>query len=115
MAVSNLQMLTIIETMEAFLDRKRPPEHIRPQLDINYKIEDQSVIINEIRPQWNNTAIIREHGVAKATFIKSKNQWKVFWLRADLKWYPYDPKPLVKALSDFTRLVEEDKHHCFWG
>lgn len=28
MAVSNLQVLDIIEVMEAFLERNRPPEHI---------------------------------------------------------------------------------------
>jgi hypothetical protein len=39
MAVTNLQVLDIIEVMEAFLERKRPPEHIRPKLDIGYKIE----------------------------------------------------------------------------
>ena len=41
MAVTNLQVLDIIEVMEVFLERKRPPEHIRPKLDIRYKIEGQ--------------------------------------------------------------------------
>lgn len=39
MAVTNLQVLDIIEVMEAFLERKRPPAHIRSKLDIGYKIE----------------------------------------------------------------------------
>lgn len=38
MAVDNLQVLDIIEVMEAFLEKARPPEHIRPQLDLGYKI-----------------------------------------------------------------------------
>lgn len=115
MAVTNLQVLEIIEAMEAFLERRRPPEHIRPKLDITYKIEGQSVVINTLRPQWNDPSRIIESGVAKATFVKSQNQWKVFWLRANLKWYPYDVKPTVTTLSDFIKLVEEDKHACFWG
>lgn len=115
MAVSNLQVLDIIEVMEAFLEKKRPPEHLRSKVDITYKIDGQSVIINEVRPQWNLPNVSREHGVAKATFVKGKNQWKVFWLRANLKWYPYDPKPTVKSLADFTNLVLEDRHACFWG
>jgi hypothetical protein len=115
MAVDNLQVLDIIEVMEAFLERKRPPAHIRPKLDIGYKIEGQSIIIHEIRPFWNDSSKTIYPEVAKATFVKAKNHWKVFWLRANLKWYAYDPKPTVKTLKDFVTLVEEDKHGCFWG
>jgi hypothetical protein len=115
MAVSNLQVLDIIEVMEAFLERRRPPEHIRSKLDIGYRIEGQSIVIYTIRPFWNDASKIQHSEVAKATFVKAKNHWKVFWLRADLKWYVYDPKPTVKTLTDFVKLVEEDKHACFWG
>ena len=115
MAIDTLQTLDIIEVMENFLARKRPPEHIRPKLDIDYKIEEQSIIIFEKRPQWDKPEIIREHGVAKTTFVKAKNQWKVFWMRADLKWHSYTPKPIVNFVEEFIKLVEEDKQHCFWG
>ena len=115
MAIDILQTLDVIEAMENFIARKRPPEHIRPQLDIGYKIEGQSIIIFEIRPQWNKPEIILEHPFAKITFVKTKNSWKVFWMRADLKWHSYTPTPAVKTVLEFTKLVEEDKHHCFCG
>lgn len=115
MAVENLQVLDIIEVMEAFLERQRPPEHIRPKLDVGYKIEGQSIIIHEIRPLWDDASKIIYPEVAKTTFVKAKNHWKVFWLRADLKWHAYGSKPAVKTLSDFVELVEEDAHGCFWG
>ncbi|MCO5233361.1 MAG: DUF3024 domain-containing protein [Chitinophagales bacterium] len=115
MAINILQTLEVIEAMENFLSRKRPPEHIRNQLDIGYKIEDQSIIVFEIRPQWNKPEVIREHPFAKTTFVKAKNHWKVFWKRADLQWHSYPPQPTVKSLIEFTQLVEEDKHHCFFG
>lgn len=115
MAVNNLQVLEIIEVMEAFLERQRPPEHIRPKMDIGYKIEGQSIIIHEIRPLSNDSSKIIYPEVAKATFVKAKNHWKVFWLRSNLKWYTYDPKPIVKTLREFLTLVEADKHGCFWG
>lgn len=54
MPADNFQVLDIIEVMEAFLERKRPPEHIRPKLDIGYKIGGQS--IHEIRPFWNDSS-----------------------------------------------------------
>ena len=115
MVINILQTLDVIEAMENFITRKRPPEHIRPKLDIGYKIEEQSIIVFEIRPQWDKPEIIREHPVAKTTFVKTKNHWKVFWMRADLKWHSYTPTPTVKTIAGFTNLVEEDKHHCFWG
>lgn len=107
--------LGVVDTMENFLSRIRPPEHYRPKLDIGYTIEGQSVYVSEIRPQWDQPEIIRAYPIAKATFIKAKNHWKVYWIRADLKWYSYTPKPTVKTISAFTKLIEEDTHHCFWG
>lgn len=115
MALDILKTVDVIEAMENFLARKRPPEHIRPKLDLGYQINQQSIIINEIRPQWNKPEIIREFGVAKATYVKSKNYWKVFWKRADLQWHSYTPRPTVTTIAEFTHIVEEDRHHCFWG
>ncbi len=115
MAIDILQTLEVIEVMENFLIRKRPPEDIRNQLDIGYKIEDQTIIIFEIRPQWNKPETNLEHPFAKTTFVKANNNWKVFWMPADLKWHSYSPQPTVKRLIEFTNLVEEDKHHCFFG
>ena len=115
MAIDVLQTLDVIEAMENFIARKRPPEHIRPKLDIGYKIEDQSIYVLEIRPQWDKPEVIKEYPVAKATFVKTKNHWKVYWMRANLQWHSYSPKPTVKTIAEFTKLVEDDKHHCFWG
>lgn len=115
MAIDALQTLDVIEAMENFIARKRPPEHIRSQLDLGYKIEGQSIFIFEIRPQWDNPEVIREHPVAKTTFVKAKNHWKIFWMRADLNWHSYSPEPIVNSVNEFCKLVEEDKHHCFFG
>jgi hypothetical protein len=115
MAMDNLHTLETIEAMENFIARKRPPEHIRHQLDIGYKIENQDIIVYEIRPQWNKPENILQHPFAKTTFVKAKNHWKVFWMRGNLKWDTYSPKPTVKTIREFVKLVEEDKHHCFFG
>jgi hypothetical protein len=115
MTLDGLHTVDIIETMENFLESERPPADMRSQLDINYLIEGQSVIINEVRPAWENKDEYREYPVAKATYVRTKNHWKVFWLRADFKWYAYPPQPIVQTLQEFSQLVKEDKHHCFWG
>lgn len=115
MSLDALQVVDVIEVMENYIQSKRPPEPIRSKLDIGYAIDGQSVIIFEIRPRWDAPTIILESPVAKTTFVKTKKHWKIFWMRADLKWHSYSPKPMVKKIKDFVRIVEEDKYGCFWG
>lgn len=115
MALVLTNMVDIIEIMENYVENIRPPEHIRPKLDISYTIENQSVILQELRPAVINPAMIMKLDYAKATFVKSLNKWKVYGMRGNLKWTRYDPKPTVRNLEEFTRLVEEDKYHCFKG
>ena len=113
--MDHLKTVEIIETMEGFMERERPPEEIREEVDMGYKIEGQSVIIFEIRPAWHKPDVILELPFAKATYVIAKDQWKTFWLRSNGNWDPYTPTPVVKSLNEFTALVEEDAHHCFFG
>ena len=43
-----------IEEIENYLSYIRPNEEMRAQLDIGYRIEKQSVIIFEVRPDWRD-------------------------------------------------------------
>jgi hypothetical protein len=115
MALALENTVAIIELMENYVEGIRPPLNIRHKLDINYKIEGQSVFLLEIRPSFQNPEIIKESGYAKATFVKSENKWKVYWMRANLKWTIYEPAAKVKTLKEFIMVVEEDKYHCFKG
>jgi len=113
MAIDPFQTLDVIEIMEQFLERNRPPEHIRKDLDIGYRIDNQSVIIFEIRPAFLNPSEISEQDFAKATYIKSRDLWNIYWMRSS-GWYPYKP-PEMKTLHAFVKEVEEDPKACFKG
>lgn len=76
---ADLDRKRIENAMAAFLAKRRPPPHIRPQVDLGYRLIEQSVEIFEVRPQWDNPSIIREHPFAKATYVRTQNLWKVFW------------------------------------
>jgi hypothetical protein len=115
MTLNLANTVDIIELMENYVERIRPPHHIRNELDIGYKIENQSIILLEIRPSFRNPKELTESGYAKATYVKSESNWKVYWMRANLKWTLYEPQPKVKGLKDFIELVQEDKYHCFKG
>ena len=88
---------------------------MRNKLDISFRISGQSSEIFEIRPQWDNPSIKREGPLAKATYVKSKKIWKLFWMKADLKWHRYDPLEHTKSLEKILDKIGQDPHGCFWG
>ena len=114
-------MLTEFDTkrceklVSEFIERRRPPAHIRAKLDLAFRISGQSVEIFEVRPNWRDETNIREHPIAKATYNQSNRKWKVFWRRADLKWHRYEPNGEVTRIEDFIEVVDKDEHGCFFG
>ena len=115
MAFNDLDRKRIEKAMTPFLDKRRPPPHIRPQLDIGYRLIEQSVELFEIRLQEDDPTIIREPPFAKATYVGTQNLWKVFWKRADLKWHGDKPALTVKSIEDFLAVVDAAPHGCFFG
>ena len=115
MALHLENTVDIIELMENWMERIRPPRDIRSDLDISYKIDNQSIILFEIRPSFGNPLELIEIPYAKTTYVKSENIWKVYWMRGNLKWTLYEPRPTVKTLKVFMKLVDEDKYFCFKG
>ena len=110
-----LQTAEVIEACENLLQKRRPPENMRHQVDLAYRIDNQSVFIYELRCRWDRKDEFIESPIAKTTWVKAKNHWKVFWMRADLKWHLYKPKSSVSTIYDFIKLVDQDPHSCFWG
>ena len=115
MALSEFESNKVERAVSRFMKRRRPPPHIRPELDLGFRLSGQSIEIFEIRPVWNNPKDRMEHSVAKATYVKSRAVWKVYWRRADLKWHSYGPVPTVGSIERFLELVENDQHACFFG
>jgi len=115
MSLTEKQLQQINAAGENFLQLRRPPEAIRPKLDIIYRIESQSVLVYEVRPQWDDPTKITETPIAKTTFVQTQNVWKIYWMRANLKWYGYSPKPQVKSIKTFFEEVAEDNFNCFFG
>ena len=97
------------------MEKRRPPAHIRHEVDLGFRITGQSVEIFEIRPRWQCPEEKIEEAVAKTTFVKTKKIWKVYWQRADLKWHRYDPNPEVGSLDEFLDIVDRDEYACFFG
>jgi hypothetical protein len=99
----------------AYVEKRRPPEELRHRVDIGFGIANQSIVIYEIRPPWSTPGEMIEFPVAKTTFVRKRNRWKIYWMRRDLKWHSYPAEPEVKSPERFFEVIEEDSFCCFWG
>jgi hypothetical protein len=116
MALTEIETARVARIVGAFIDKRRPPLHVRHEVDLAFRINGQSVEIYEVRPRWRGApGETMEHPVAKATYNNSRALWKIYWQRADLKWHTYTPAPSVGSIQKFVELVGEDKHACFFG
>jgi len=115
MAISEFEIKRVEKTMEGYLDRARPPVHIRNELDIGYRIANQSVELFEIRPAFQDPSTKIELAIAKATYVKKEGNWKIYWMRADMKWHRYEPVPDADNLDEFISVIEDDHYGCFYG
>ena len=115
MALNDIERKRIENLVGAFVERLRPPPHIRPQLDFGCRVTGQSIELFEIRPQWEKPEIKQEHAFAKATYVRTQNRWKIYWKRANLKWHGYEPVPDVSTVEEFLCVVRKDEYACFFG
>jgi len=115
MAISEFETKRYDKYVSEYIAKHRPPAHIRNEVDLCYRIEDQSIIIYELRSAWNMPDKKIEVMVAKTTYVKKNKIWKVYWHKSDMKWHSFNPNPEVKTLEEFLSLLEEDANCCFYG
>ena len=56
-----------------------------------------------------------EDPIAKFKFIRTAGEWRLYWMRADLKWHKYDPFPSSLLLEKLVEVVDQDRLCCFFG
>ena len=115
MALSEFEIKRMEKLVGDFVARRRPDARIRSKVDLGFRVSGQSFEIFEIRPLWDDPSKIIETSVAKATFVKSKKNWKLFWMRSDMKWHAHTPCPTATSLEEALEIIEEDAYACFWG
>jgi len=115
MALNDFQLKQIEIATAKFFELYRPPEEVRSQVDFKVEVEGQSVVLYEVRPDWQDPSKIMKNSIAKTTYVQKSQLWKVYWQKGDLKWHSYKPNPSVKNVSDFFSIIGEDKYHCFFG
>ena len=94
---------------------RRPRPEIRDQVDLGWRTDGYSVLLFEARALFDEPTRKVECPIAKTTYNRRQNLWKIFWQRQDLKWHGYTPHLHVQSVEAFLKVVEEDAYGCFWG
>jgi len=115
MAFSELEAARCQRAIDRFMERRRPPPRIRAKVDLRSRLTGQSVEIFELRPDWRDPTKTIESAVAKATFVRTQNLWRIYWRRSDLRWHRYGPEPEVETIEAFLDVVDRDAFGCFFG
>jgi heme oxygenase len=115
MAFNDLETQKIKNAVETIFMAKRPPVSIRKELDFGYRLENQSIVLFEVRQHWQDKTKTLENEVAKLTYVKTQKAWKLHWMRQDLKWHSYEPYDSNSSLEKVLNAVMQNKLGCFFG
>lgn len=114
MAFTKAELATIDETVGA-LCRRRTSPRFKDQFSIEYRVQRHDVTIVERRPHWDGRPGFAESGVAKFKFTRGTEQWRLLWMRADLKWNAYKVEGNKSRLAQLVAEVDRDPWGCFFG
>lgn len=113
MAFTDIEFQAVKNEVAAFVESRRPPFYLRDQMDLAYRIKDQTVELLQIRQTWQGEPGEKSESViAKITYARSSKTWKLYWQRGNLTWSCYDT---AYTLAEVLEMVREDRHGCFWG
>jgi hypothetical protein len=115
MAFTEKELERYRKIVGAYVEERRPPAHVRDQVDLSFRIYDQSIEIFEIRSVGRDSQRKVEIPIAKTTWVRTQKVWRIYWQRADMKWHGYTPQPEVKSLEEFIEVVKADEYACFFG
>jgi hypothetical protein len=94
----------------------RVPPEVKRQLDYDYEIQGQAVILFEVRPLWQGASGESTRSpFVKFKYVKSSHHWQMYWMRASGKWQAYEPAPKALSIEAALRIIEADSYGCFFG
>jgi len=102
-------------TVKNFVESIRPNEDLRDKIDIGYYYSNLVIELFKTRPDWEIPSEKNKIPFARIKYVKTKNEWKLFWFRASEKWELYEPFPNSSHLSAILDCIKKDKHGCFFG
>ena len=115
MAFNELELKRIDNCVGGLCRERTHPEY-RAELEFVYEIEGHSVSIYEVRPDWQDASKKTKMGVARFRYTRARGEWRLYWMRRDLKWHLYDPDVSIsRQLEPLVDVVAKDRSGAFFG
>lgn len=95
--------------------QQRSPARLWDQVRVGYTVKNHEVVIYESRPGWRNPTEWTVSSFAKLRYVRTSDEWRLYWRRASGKWWPYGPHTASKSLSSMVKEIDIDSHGCFFG
>ncbi|MBT0422968.1 DUF3024 domain-containing protein [Morganella morganii] len=111
MTFNDIELAQINQCMDLFMEKRRPPEHLRDEHDLMYEIVGQAVFINETRNVMGRTV---ETEIAKIVFDRHQNGWRLFCMGRSGQWEGLFAD-FIPTFSDAIKVVEDDAAEIFFG
>jgi Protein of unknown function (DUF3024) len=89
--------------------------HLKDKLRLMYAFKGHEVAIVERGPLWDPHTEWTETLGAKLKFIKTVAKWRLYWMRADMKWHEYPGLPSSSYLDDLVQEIDTDPLACFFS
>ena len=107
------QELNLIKNTVGVYAESIAPAAVANQVTYTYEVDGNAVIIWENRAPWDGRGGWTHKGVARFRYIRSRDEWELYWMRADLKWHRYEPAEATPSLEELVQVVKEDQYCCF--
>ena len=114
MAFIELEKRRIDESVGQLCRRRSPVEH-SDELEFVVEIYGHSVTVYEVRPRWDAPEEKTKLGVARFRYTRTRDEWRLYWMRRDMKWHAYDPVGPTTRIEDLVAAVDSDQYGCFFG
>ena len=114
MVLAEIELARVDKSVGGLCRRRTRPE-IRDQLRLEYSVQRHDVDLYEVRPHWKDPGEELQTPIAKFRFVRTVNEWRLYWMRQDLKWHSYEPFPASRSLDNLVDAVDRDEFCCFFG
>lgn len=114
MAFSGIELKRIQQVVGSVCKR-RSPISLRDKIRVTYEITDLEVVIFESRPRFNKPNEWSKSPRAKLKYSRSTRKWKLYRIREDEKWYPYETETASTELDAVVAELESDRSGAFFG
>ena len=104
-----------IEQVVGDLCHRRSPAHLRDEIRLSYSVKNHEVLVQEARPDWHNPSQWIQCDIAKLRYVRTSDEWRLYWKRASGKWWLYEPHSPSGSLSAMVKEIDIDSDGCFFG